>query len=95
MPIKASSRRSAGRKPRPRARIVAGSADGPGAQLRAQGFDTELVTGRPPAAHFHSWTHYFWQAQEMWPDLYCQIHPRKAAHLDTMKGRSKLAPLGL
>ncbi|KPK09067.1 MAG: oxidoreductase [Betaproteobacteria bacterium SG8_39] len=64
-----------------RGRIRAASADGPGAVLRAQGFDTELVTGRPPAAHFHSLTHYFWQAQEMWPDLYCQIHPRKAATL--------------
>jgi len=64
-----------------RARIVAAGADSPGARLRAQGFDTELVTGRPPAAHFHSWTHYFWQAQEMWPDLYCQIHPHKAASL--------------
>ncbi|HXF67222.1 MAG TPA: molybdopterin-dependent oxidoreductase [Burkholderiales bacterium] len=64
-----------------RARIVTPRGDGPGARLRAQGFDTELVTGRPPAAHFHSWTHYFWQAQEMWPDLYCQIHPEKAAAL--------------
>jgi len=36
------------------------------------------VTGRPPAPHFHSWTHYFWQAQEMWPDLYVQIHPDRA-----------------
>ena len=44
----------------------------------AHEFDTELVTGRPPAPHFHSWTHYFWQAQEMWPELYCQIHPDKA-----------------
>ena len=44
-------------------------------------FDTELITGRPPAPHFHSWTHYFWQAQEMWPELYCQIHPDKAAKL--------------
>jgi len=44
-------------------------------------FDTELVTGRPPAPHFHSWTHYFWQAQEMWPELYCQIHPQKAEAL--------------
>jgi len=69
-----------------RARIVAPSADSPGAKLRAQGFDTELVTGRPPAAHFHSWTHYFWQAQEMWPDLYCQIHPDKAAKLGIADG---------
>jgi anaerobic selenocysteine-containing dehydrogenase len=53
--------------------------DSPGAQLRAQGFDTELVTGRAAAPHFHSWTHYFWQAQEMWPDLYVQIHPDRAA----------------
>ena len=37
-----------------RGRIRDASADGPGARLRAQGFDTELVTGRPPAAHFHS-----------------------------------------
>ncbi len=69
-----------------RARIVPPSADSPGAKLRAQGFDTELVTGRPPAAHFHSWTHYFWQAQEMWPDLYCQIHPHKAAALGIADG---------
>jgi anaerobic selenocysteine-containing dehydrogenase/Fe-S-cluster-containing dehydrogenase component len=69
-----------------RARIVAGSGEGPGARLRQRGFDTELVTGRPPAAHFHSWTHYFWQAQEMWPDLYCQIHPDKAAALGIADG---------
>jgi anaerobic selenocysteine-containing dehydrogenase/Fe-S-cluster-containing dehydrogenase component len=69
-----------------RGRILEGSAQGPGARLRAQGFDTELVTGRPPAAHFHSLTHYFWQAQEMWPDLYCQIHPEKAARLDIADG---------
>ncbi|MEH6446785.1 MAG: molybdopterin-dependent oxidoreductase [Oceanospirillaceae bacterium] len=49
-------------------------------------FDTELVTGRPPAPHFHSWTHYFWQAQEMWPELYCQIHPEKAKGLNIEDG---------
>ena len=49
-------------------------------------FDTELVTGRPPAPHFHSWTHYFWQAQEMWPELYCQIHPNKAKSLAISDG---------
>jgi anaerobic selenocysteine-containing dehydrogenase len=49
-------------------------------------FDTELVTGRPPAPHFHSWTHYFWQAQEMWPQLFCQIHPDKAAALGIADG---------
>ena len=49
-------------------------------------FDTELVTGRPPAPHFHSWTHYFWQAQEMWPDAYCQIHPKKASQLGIKDG---------
>jgi anaerobic selenocysteine-containing dehydrogenase/Fe-S-cluster-containing hydrogenase component 2 len=69
-----------------RGRIRDATADGPGAMLRAQGFDTELVTGRPPAAHFHSLTHYFWQAQEMWPDLYCQIHPQKAATLGIADG---------
>jgi anaerobic selenocysteine-containing dehydrogenase/Fe-S-cluster-containing hydrogenase component 2 len=51
-------------------------------------FDTELVTGRPPAPHFHSWTHYFWQAQEMWPELYCQIHPDKAKSLTIKDGDS-------
>jgi anaerobic selenocysteine-containing dehydrogenase len=69
-----------------RGRIVAPGPDHPGMKLRAQGFDTELVTGRPPAAHFHSWTHYFWQSQEMWPDLYCQIHPDKAAKLGINDG---------
>ncbi len=69
-----------------RGRIRDASAEGPGAMLRAQGFDTELITGRPPAAHFHSLTHYFWQAQEMWPDLYCQIHPKKAAELGIEDG---------
>ncbi len=53
---------------------------------RVLGYDTELVTGRPPAPHFHSWTHYFWQAQEMWPQLYCQIHPEKAASLGIADG---------
>jgi anaerobic selenocysteine-containing dehydrogenase/Fe-S-cluster-containing hydrogenase component 2 len=59
--------------------IVPAGNESPGSRLRAAGYDTELVTGRPPAPHFHSWTHYFWQAQEMWPDLYVQIHPEKAA----------------
>jgi anaerobic selenocysteine-containing dehydrogenase len=49
-------------------------------------FDTELLSGRPPAPHFHSWTHYFWQAQEMWPELYCQIHPDKAIKHDIEDG---------
>ncbi len=49
-------------------------------------FDTELITGRPPAPHFHSWTHYFWQAQEMWPELYCQIHPDKAQNHSIQDG---------
>ena len=60
--------------------------DSPGARLRQLGFDTELVTGRPPAPHFHSWTHYFWQAQEMWPDLHIQLHPEKAATLGIADG---------
>lgn len=61
------------------ARIRQPSADSPGARLRAEGYDLELVTGRPPAPHFHSFTHYFWQSQEMWSDLYVQIHPVRAA----------------
>jgi anaerobic selenocysteine-containing dehydrogenase/Fe-S-cluster-containing hydrogenase component 2 len=55
--------------------------DAPGRTLASRGFDTELITGRPPAPHFHSWTHYAWQAQEMWPDLYVQIHPARAQRL--------------
>ena len=57
-----------------------------GSQLRAAGFDMELVTGRPPAPHFHSWTHNFWQAQEMWPHLYAQIHPARAKALSIRDG---------
>lgn len=53
---------------------------------RSEQYDTELVTGRPPAPHFHAWTHYFWQAQEMWPELYCQIHPEKATALGLSDG---------
>ncbi len=60
--------------------------DTPGARLRRLGFDTELVTGRPPAPHFHSWTHYFWQAQEMWPDLHVQLHPERAVALGIADG---------
>ncbi|PWG64539.1 molybdopterin-dependent oxidoreductase [Spiribacter halobius] len=62
------------------------SARHPGAADAAAGFDTELVTGRPPAPQFHSWTHYFWQAQEMWPDLYCQLHPDKASAIGVGDG---------
>ena len=57
-------------------------------------FDTELVTGRPPAPHFHSWTHYFWQAQEMWPELYCQIHPDKADLLSIKDGDRVIVKTG-
>ena len=60
--------------------------DTPAKQLRAAGFDTELVTGRPPAPQFHSWTHYAWQAQEMWPDLYVQLHREKAVALGVADG---------
>ena len=45
--------------------IVQPHADSPGQKLQNRGFDTHLITGRPPAPHFHSWTHYAWQAQEM------------------------------
>jgi anaerobic selenocysteine-containing dehydrogenase/Fe-S-cluster-containing dehydrogenase component len=47
-------------------------------RVAVDGLELDLVTGRPPAPQFHSWTHHFWQAQEMWPDLYCQIHPDEA-----------------
>ncbi len=41
-------------------------------------YDLELVSGRPPAPHFHSWTHWFWQAQEMWPEQFAMLHPSAA-----------------
>ncbi len=72
----------------PRARIIDNELETPGSKLRAQGFNMELVTGRPPAPHFHSWTHYAWQAQEMWPDLYCQIHPEAAHRLSIHDGQT-------
>lgn len=69
-----------------RARIVQSDEATPGKTLRDLGFDLELVTGRPAAPHFHSWTHYAWQAQEMWPDLYAQIHPVSAQRLGIADG---------
>ena len=62
--------------------LVQGSGAGDG----VGGFDMELITGRPPAPHFHSWTHFFWQAQEMWPEQYCQMHPEKAKLLGVVDG---------
>jgi anaerobic selenocysteine-containing dehydrogenase len=49
-------------------------------------YDTELVTGRPPAAQFHAWTHWLWQPQQMWPDLFAQIHPEKATKIGVKDG---------
>ena len=69
-----------------RGQVVPVGNDMPGQRLRAQGFNTELVTGRPPAPHFHTMTHFLWQAQEMWPDLYVQIHPDKATGLGIVDG---------
>ncbi|MBT3820824.1 MAG: hypothetical protein HOG04_05455 [Nitrospinaceae bacterium] len=37
-----------------RCRIVPPGEDSPGAVLREAGFDSELITARPPAPHFHS-----------------------------------------
>ena len=68
--------------------IVAPGEHSPGRLLRERGFDTELVTGRPPAPHFHSWMHYAWQAQEMWPDLYVQMHPDRARRIGVADGET-------
>jgi len=67
--------------------ITAPNESSPSRVLKDLGYDTQLVTGRPPAPHFHSWTHYSWQAQEMWPDLYVQVHPEKAQELGIEDGR--------
>jgi len=49
-------------------------------------YDTELISGRPPAPHFHSWTHWLWQANEMWPEQFVMIHPDKAGPLGIRDG---------
>mgnify|MGYP006140567785 CR=1 FL=1 len=67
--------------------IVQPNENSPARQLQARGFDMHLITGRPPAPHFHSWTHYAWQAQEMWPDMYVQMHPDKAAEMGIDDGQ--------
>ena len=69
-----------------KAKIVSNEKGSFSRELRKKGFNTELITGRPPAPHFHSWTHYFWEAQEMWPDLFCQIHPEYARELEIEDG---------
>jgi len=69
-----------------RGRIVQPDEAKPSRKIRAEGFNLELLTGRPAAPHFHSWTHYSWQAQEMWPDLYAQIHPKTARELEIKDG---------
>ena len=61
-------------------------ADLPSKKLQNRGFDTHLITGRPPAPHFHSWTHYAWQAHEMWPDMHVRIHQDKATELQIADG---------
>jgi anaerobic selenocysteine-containing dehydrogenase len=49
-------------------------------------YDMELITGRAGAWHFHSWTHWLWQAQEQCADLYAHLHPRRAAALGISSG---------
>jgi anaerobic selenocysteine-containing dehydrogenase len=49
-------------------------------------YDMELITGRAGAMHFHSWTHWLWQAQEQCADLYAHLHPQRAAALGITTG---------
>jgi anaerobic selenocysteine-containing dehydrogenase len=49
-------------------------------------YDMELITGRAGAMHFHSWTHWLWQAQEQCADLYAHLHPERAAALGIETG---------
>ncbi|MDI6756209.1 MAG: molybdopterin-dependent oxidoreductase, partial [Thermodesulfobacteriota bacterium] len=58
--------------------------DEPSSMLKE--FDTELITACPPVAHFHSWCNFFWQAWEMWPDLFVHIHPKKAEAIGVKTG---------
>ncbi|MFQ5896016.1 MAG: molybdopterin-dependent oxidoreductase, partial [Nitrospinota bacterium] len=68
-----------------RARIVPGG-NGSGRGGGDSAFDTELITGRAPAPHFHGWTHWVWQPEEMWPEMFCQIHPEKAQAVGVKDG---------
>jgi anaerobic selenocysteine-containing dehydrogenase len=49
-------------------------------------YDMELITGRAGAMHFHSWTHWLWQAQEQCADLFAHLHPKRAAALGIETG---------
>ena len=69
-----------------RGKIVSPKRPGSNTEAIQEGYNLELITGRPAAPHFHSWTHYSWQSQEMWPDLYVQIHPTTAENLGVKDG---------
>ena len=58
-------------------------------RTRSPLYDTELVSGRPPAPHFHSWTHWFWQAKEMWPEQFVMMHPDKAIEIGAARPRPR------
>jgi anaerobic selenocysteine-containing dehydrogenase/Fe-S-cluster-containing dehydrogenase component len=55
-------------------------------QALASEGDLELITACPPVPHFHSWCNFFWQAWEMWPDLFAHIHTDKARSLGIKTG---------
>ena len=65
-------------------RIVTLKDETPGAKLRAEGYDMEL----PPSAGaaFSQLDPLFLAKLQMWPDLYAQIHPDKAASLSLEDG---------
>lgn len=53
---------------------------------RHKEYDTELISGDPPAPHFHSWLHHIWQAWEMRRDLFVHMHPEKAKAIGVSTG---------
>lgn len=46
----------------------------------------QLITGRPTAVHFHSYTHWIWQAVQMDGHQTAQIHPKVAARYEFKTG---------
>jgi anaerobic selenocysteine-containing dehydrogenase len=66
------------------ANVVRIAADPP--TIDRERYNMELITGRAGAMHFHSWTHWLWQAQEQCADLYAHLHPTRAAALGIATG---------
>ena len=56
-----------------------------GRQLVAK-YPYQLITGRPSAVHFHSYTHWIWHAAQMDAHQTAQIHPKVAERYNLSSG---------